>query len=327
MSRGEKEGEERQRRHINWSLLLVGILVMAVLGGILSALYGANSWVRVEQGYAMIIVDTTKPEGQKLSAPILGPIAGFYLDGFKKMIGQQYPVFIYYATEVYSDTVSCFSSDQLEMAITIQMRWQLNTSRLVALYQSYPRLDFESSAIDSIMEKNIRLVTKNFTALETIEHREIVSQQMQQAVLSGLQTESSLQGALSYLTFDMKNIGYPGNYTKAIEDKLVAQQKELQAEYERERIIILANATAQQIILQSQGEAQAKIIVANSTKQAIQMILQASGVSGDNATRIAELYLWVETLKQIAPYVKYFFLWTGSAQTPYIMIPTNSTSP
>jgi regulator of protease activity HflC (stomatin/prohibitin superfamily) len=299
------------------AIILIFVIVIAFLSL-------ANAWATVKVGHALLIVDA---RSHSISGPIIGPAAGFYLDPFARIAGLQYPVDIYYATEVYSDNVLCFSSDQLEMNISIQMRWQLNISRLADLYRSYPRLDYETSAIQSIMEKNIRLVTKNFTALETVEHREIVAQEMQSAVLSGLESEPSLQGALSYETFDMKNIGYPDDYTRAIEDKLVAQQKELQATYERERIIILANATAQQFILEAQGQAEAKIVIANSTKQAIQMILEASGSSGDNATRIAELYLWVETLKQIAPDIKYFFLWTGEAGVPLIQIPTNSTGP
>jgi regulator of protease activity HflC (stomatin/prohibitin superfamily) len=268
----------------------------------------------------MLIVDATKPDVQKVSEPILGAAAGFYLDGFKKIIGQQYAVLIYYATDTYEDTIPCFSSDQLEMAITVQMRWQLNISKLRALYRSYPKLDYEQTAIDSIMEETIRLVTKNYTALETVEFRENVAEQMQEQVFKKIAEDPSLEGALSYLRFDLKNIGYPEQYTKAIEEKLVKEQLKLGAEFERQRILILANATAQEIILKSEGEAQAKIIIANSTKQAIQMILEASGADPQNATRIAELYLWVETLKQIAPNIDKFFLFVGKEGVP-IMVP------
>jgi len=300
--------------------MIVGILVVVM---VMATLWASNAWLVVGQGHAALIVDA---RSHKVTSVVLGPATGFYLDGFAHMSGQQYPVDIYYATEVFEDTVACFSSDQLEMNITVQMRWQLNTTRLVELYQSYPRLDFQSSAITSIMEKNIRFVTANFTALQTIDDRQLVAQEMQTQVLSALQAEPSLQGALSYLTFDMKNIAYPNDYTAAIESKLAAQQSELQAAFESERIQILANATAQQDIIQASGQAQAAIIVANSTKQAIDLILQATGNQG-NSTQIAELYLWVETLQQIAPNVHTLII---TAPNTNVLIPLggdNSTSP
>jgi len=301
-------------------VILVGVVVVAVIAALFGSLFASNSWVTVPQGYAMLVVDATKPDEEKVGDPILGAAAGFYLDGFKKIIGQQYAVLIYYATDTYEDTIPCFSSDQLEMQITVQMRWQLNISRLKALYRSYPKLDYEQTAIDSIMEETIRLVTKNFTALQTVEFRETVAHQMETQVFRKIAEEPSLEGALSYLRFDLKNIAYPDQYTKAIEEKLVKEQLKLGAEFERERILILANATAQEIILKAEGEAEAKIIVANGTKQAIQMILEASGGDPQNATRIAELYLWVETLRQIAPNIDKFFLFVGKDGIP-ILIP------
>jgi regulator of protease activity HflC (stomatin/prohibitin superfamily) len=174
------------------------------------------------------------------------------------------------------------------------------------------------------MEETIRLVTKNYTALETIEFRDIIAEKMEQAILGKIHAEASLEEALSYLTFDLKNIGYPEQYTAAIEEKLVKEQQRLGAEFEKQKILILANATAQEIIIKAEAEAQAKVVIANSTKEGIQMILQASGADPQNATRIAELYLWVETLRQIAPNIDLFLVSTGEDGIP-ILVPVNGT--
>ena len=122
--------------------------------------------------------------------------------------------------------------------------------------------------------------------------------------------------------FDLRNIGYPAKYTSAIEDKLVAEQQKIQADFEKQRILVLANATAQEVIIKASGEAEAKVIEANATQQAIQAVLEPLGQSG-NETRIAELYLWVQTLQKIAPDID--ILIVGNEGIP-IMIPTNSTS-
>jgi regulator of protease activity HflC (stomatin/prohibitin superfamily) len=167
------------------------------------------------------------------------------------------------------------------------------------------------------------LVTKNFTALQTIEFRDIVRNQIESSVQQEVMREPSLAEALVQFEFDLRNIGYPTKYTAAIEDKLVAEQQKIQADFEKQRILVLANATAQEVIIKAAGEAEAKVIEANATKQAIEMILEPVGQSG-NETRIAEIYLWVQTLQKIAPDID--ILIVGTEGTP-IMIPTNTTTP
>ncbi|MCK4634124.1 hypothetical protein KAT42_04760, partial [Candidatus Bathyarchaeota archaeon] len=134
--------------------------------------------------------------------------------------------------------------------------------------------------------------------------------------------EQSLADALMTFEFDLKNIGYPIKYTSSIEDKLVAQQQKIQADFERERILVMANATAQEAIIKAAGTAEAKVIEANATREAIEMILESVGQSG-NETRIAELYLWVQALQKIAPDIDILII--GADGIP-VLIPSNSTT-
>jgi len=283
------------------------IFVALVFGALIFfATFFATMFGSVDTGYAVIFVD---PWAKTISGPIVGP--SWYI----KAPWVQ-AVRIYYATDTFSDTIPCFSSDQMEMQIEVLIRWSLDETKIKDLYRSYPNLNYKEKAIESIMEETIRLVTKNYTVLQTIAFRDIVVHKIEQAVFKEIKEEPSLVGALIHLEMDVKNIGYPPKYTQAIEDKLVAEQQKIQAEFERERILILANATAQQLIIQAQGEAQSRIVVANSIKEAIQMITQASGMT--NATRITELYLYLEALKQIAPNVNVLIIAMGEDGIPII---------
>jgi regulator of protease activity HflC (stomatin/prohibitin superfamily) len=264
-------------------------------------------------GHAVLLVD---PLTKSTSDPIVGPT-------YVVKAPWVTAIDVYYATDSFEDTIACFSSDQLEMQIQVLLRWSLDPSKLKMLYQNYPRLNYKQAAIESIMAETIRLVTKNFTALQTIEFRDVVSNNIERAVREEVTTEPSLAGAMTQFEFDLRNIGYPAKYTSAIEDKLVAEQQKIQADFERQRILVLANATAQEAVIKAAGEAEAKVIEANATKQAIEMVLQSAGQSG-NETRIAELYLWVQTLQRIAPDID--ILLVGSDGTP-VLIPTNATYP
>ncbi len=289
-----------------FAIVLIFLLVISIIAGF--ALI-----ISVGVGHAVILVD---PLTKSTSDPTIGP-------AYVLKAPWVTAVDVYYATDTYEDTIACFSSDQLEMQIQILVRWALNPDKVRDLYNNYPRLNYKQAAIESIMAETIRLVTKNFTALQTIEFRDVVRNQIETAVRQEVNSEPSLAGALVSFEFDLRNIGYPSKYTAAIEDKLVAEQQKIQADFERERILILANATAQEVIITASGEAEAKIIEANATRQAIEQVLTSVGQNG-NETRIAELYLWVQTLQKIAPDID--ILIVGSEGTP-ILIPTNSTEP
>ncbi|KXH69708.1 MAG: hypothetical protein AM326_05035 [Candidatus Thorarchaeota archaeon SMTZ-45] len=291
---------------------VIVLILVPVFFLVFMFLFGLLMVINVGVGYAAILVD---PLTRTTSDPILGPTYAIKAPWVTV-------VNIYYATDTFEDVIPSFSSDQLEMQIEVLVRWQLDSSKLRELYNNYPNLNYKEKTIQSILAETIRLVTKNYTALETIEFRQVVRDQIQLAVLQELKEESSLAGALISFEFDLKNIGYPSKYTSAIEDKLVAEQQKIQAEFERQRILVLANATAQEVIIKALGDAEAKIIEANATREAIELVLESVG-QGGNATRIAELYLWVQTLQRIAPEVEILIIGTDGIP---VLIPTNSTT-
>ncbi|MCK4483136.1 hypothetical protein KAU55_07890, partial [Candidatus Bathyarchaeota archaeon] len=290
-----------------------GLILLVIVLVIFAIMVPLTLVVSVGVGHGAILVD---PISKSISDPILGPTYALKAPWVNV-------VDVYYATESYETTVPCFSSDQLEMQIGVLLRWSLIPDKIRDLYSNYPRMDYKETAIESIMEETIRLITKKYTALETIEFREIVRNEMETIVLEELQTEQSLAGALTRLEFDLKNIDYPEKYTSSIEDKLVAEQQQIQAGFEREKILILANATAQEVVIKALGQAEAQVVEANATRQAIELVLESVGQSG-NETRIAELYLWVQALQRIAPEVE--ILIVGTDGIP-VLIPTNSTTP
>ena len=101
----------------------------------------------------------------------------------------------------------------------------------------------------------------------------------------------------------------------SIEDKLVSEQQKIQAEFERERILILANATAQELIIKAKGIAQSKIIEANGTQEAINLILNVNpNVDPDS---LAKLYIWLEAMKELD--IPVLLMGLGEDGTPLII--------
>ncbi len=309
------EGRKPELLKRAFSLVMIVVLVGLVLATVFFAL---TMFVSVGVGHAAVLVD---PWAKTVSEPRIGPtwiVKAPWVQSVDIIVATDTLGMWGDGTDPTADlpTVKCFSRDQLEMAVDIMLRWRLDVSKLKELYQSLPQKNWKNDVIASIAREQIRLVTKDFTSIQTIEQRDLVAQTIRDAILSKLSTEVSLAGAITGFEFELRNIGYPEKYTSAIEDKLVAEQQKIQAEFEREKIIIIANATAQQVIIEANAEAEAKVLVANGTREAITLILEASGGDPANATRIAELYLWVETLKQIAPDVDVFIT---SEDIPYLI--------
>jgi len=278
------------------------LLILLILFGVFVAIFAFTMFVNVPVGNAVILVD---PLAKTISKPRLGP-AWVYKAPWVK------PVQIMVAidtlgmwgdgTDPRADfpTTKCFSRDQLEMEIDIMLRWRLDVSKVKQLYQNLPQRNWKHDVIASIAREQIRIVTKEFSTIETIEQRDYVAQTIKDAIWNKLSTSIPLAGALTDFEFELRNIGYPEKYTSAIEEKLVKEQEKIQAEFEKERILILANATAQQVIIEATAQAEAKIIEANATKEAIELVLASVGET-ENVTRLAELYLVVQTLQRIAP--------------------------
>lgn len=314
--------EERPPRRLKrvLGLVMIILLIGLVIFGILFVLTMFSS---VGVGHAVVLVD---PWAKTISEPIIGPtwiVKAPWVQAIDIKVATDTLGMWGDGTDPSADlpTVKCFSKDQLEMAVDIMLRWRLDVSKLKQLYQSLPQKNWKNDVIASVAREQIRIVTKEYNAINTIEQREQVAQSIKDAIWNKLSVEASLAGAITNFEFELRNIGYPADYTAAIEDKLVKEQQKLGAEFERERIVILANATAQQVIIEANAEAEAKVLVANGTREAIELILEASGGDASNSTRIAELYLWVETLKQIAPDIDLFLMTTGEDGIPIIVQP------
>ena len=205
--------EKYENQRPIWSRVKIGLIVLVFVLIFLAIIFASTMVVGIGVGHAVVLVD---PVSKSVSDSILGPTYAVKAPWVSA-------VDVYYATDSFEDTVPCFSSDQLEMEIGVLLRWSLNPEKIKALYSNYPNMNYKETAIQSILEETIRLITKNYTALETIEFRDIVRNEVETTVLNELQTEVSLAGALTHFEFDLKNIGYPEKYTSAIEDKLVAE--------------------------------------------------------------------------------------------------------
>ena len=122
---------------------------------------------------------------------------------------------------------------------------------------------------------------------------------------------------LSFINYYHKDQAYEA-YSKRVRELL-----ELQAEFEREKILILANASAAEKIIAAKGEASSRLIIANGTAESIRIIAEDAGM---NATELTNLYLTLEALKEIAKTTQNFVVILGQDGLTYL-IPVGQEEP
>ncbi len=309
--------EEEARPRLTNILRALPVLLI-IFGIIFAVLFFFTMFVNVPVGHSVVLVD---PLTKNVSDPILGPTWAVKAPWVTA-------VDIYYAVDSlgmwgtgedpFADYpgVKSFSKDQLEMDLDIMIRWRLDPDQIRELYLNYPSLNWKERTIVSIVRQTIRFISKDYAAIETIEQRDLIAQVMQDAVLQKLNEEKSLGNSITGFEFELRNIGLPDKYTTAIEAKLVAEQEKIQAEFEKDRILVLANATAQQAIIEAEGLSEAKIIIAEGTREAISMIIESAGIS--SSEEIAQLYLWVEAVREISSDIDVLIITTGEDGVPLL---------
>ena len=152
----------------------------------------------------------------------------------------------------------------------------------------------------------------NYTSLEVIENSESLSDEMTETILSSLTDSDTLMGALADIQIDLRNIELPQRFMDAVTEKQGAEQKKLQAEHERETLLIQADATAREAVRLAQGDAESALIRANATLEALKLISQEIDPA---------LYYSLQQLEALAPNVEYLILTTGDEGVPILLTP------
>jgi regulator of protease activity HflC (stomatin/prohibitin superfamily) len=289
---------------------VIAVALLLVVGGIIFFSVG-----RIAVGYVAVIVDplfgTTNVAGTGQNAQYF--VKAPWASVFK----------IYVATDsihMWSDVtgqgdfpaVESLTKDGLKVDVDITVRWSINPTYAANLYRRYPRLDWKERAVIPIIRETIRNLLVNYSAIETIEKREIIGLVLKDHLNNAFQSEPSLQKAIILDAVNIRKISLPTTFVEAIEKKLASEQLSIAAEFNKTRLLVIAEANAQSKIKEAEGQAQARLILANSTREAIVTIAK---INPDlNSTEITKLYLYLETLRDIAE--------TGKGQ--FIIIPDES---
>ena len=160
-----------------------------------------------------------------------------------------------------------YSKDGQSMLILINVQYQMDTARALEVAHNYGSLDALSVKIQSVTEGRAKAVLANYSAMEVIENRADATENVEEAVKQAIDTSY-----YAYInTVVLTNIDFTDAFEKTVEDKMIAEQEKLKAEYEKETAII--NAEKEFEVAKKQAEA--KIEVAKADAEAQKLIASA----------------------------------------------------
>ena len=162
---------------------------------------------------------------------------------------------------------TAYSSDAQTMDVNMTLQYQINTEKGIEIANNYGTLDTLSNRIQSVTIEKCKSVLSQYSAMKIIETRSSISPEVETSVQAAI-------GANYYVTVHtvvLTNIDFSDAFEKTVEDKMIAEQEKLKAEYEKETAII----NAEKELEVSKRQAEAKLVAAKADAQAQVLVAQA----------------------------------------------------
>ena len=219
-------------------------------------------------------------------------------------------------TQKTVESAASASKDLQEVSTEVALNYHVSPENAQILYQQLG-LEYSTRVISPAIQESVKQVTARFNAEELITKRETVKTEIEQQIEQRLAAYNVIVEAISITEFQFSE-----QFVRAVEAKVEAQQRALQAQNDLVRIEIeaqQAEATAvgqqQANIANAEGLRQANVLEAQGEAEAIQII--------DQQLRNNPNYLeWLKTQQWngVLPLVT-----EGDGATPFIEIPSGET--
>ena len=321
---------------------VLGVIVAVI--GLLGIIIVPSSFHTVEAGQVAVVKHLGEAKNVRT--------AGTYFDLW---ITESYE---YYDAKVQNmDIVTqAYSKDAQTMDIAMNVQYRIDESKVIDIANQYGTIDLLANRIESIATEKTKATLSSYSAMDIIETRSTISPLVEETIKSAVDEEYCVEIVAVVLT----NIDFSAAFEKTVEDKMIAEQEKLKAEYEKATAIVnaekeleVAKLEAQAKIEKAKADAEAQIEVARAEAESVKLksieVARALGfkineteITDENGVvtsieyeidfegkSVDEIKLITEYLK----YIEYLSKWNGelpgviTGDGASIMIPTGSLTP
>ena len=182
--------------------------------------------------------------------------AGTYVDFWVTKKYQKYDAKV---QNVSVETMA-YSSDAQTMDIQMNLQYQILSDKVIDIANQYGSLDALNTRIQAIAIEKTKATLSSHKAMNIIADRAVMSPAVEEAIRNAVGEEYFVNIVSVVLT----NIDFSDAFETAVEDKMIAEQKQLKAEYENQTKIAKAEADAKAKIVAAEAEAQANALLEKS---------------------------------------------------------------
>lgn len=235
-------------------LIIILVLALVILGGMT---------VVVDAGHVGVVRSMGAVQTKALGE-------GFH---FKKPFIDQVELMDIRLTASHAKATAA-SKDLQTVSTEVTTQYSLNGELAPLTYQRIGTLPkFSSALVEPGIQECVKAVTAKFTAEELVTKREVVKQQIQEALSAFINRtlqEKDLAGALNIANIAITDFNFSEEFNRAIELKVKAEQEALQAKNEKIRRTTQAEAGAAERQLAADAEAYATTVQSKARAEAIE---------------------------------------------------------
>lgn len=190
--------------------------------------------------------------------------AGTYFDLWLTNVYQTYDAKV---QGVNIGTVT-YSSDAQTMDVSMTLQYQIMSDRVVAIAKQYGTLDLLEERIKAIAIEKTKAVLSSHKAMDIIANRASMSPAVESAIKGAVGEEYHVNIIAVVIT----NIDFSAAFETAVEEKMIAEQTKLKADYENQTKIAQTEAAAKAKLIEAEAAAKAKLIEAEAEAKANELL-------------------------------------------------------
>ena len=167
-----------------------------------------------------------------------------------------------------------YSKDAQTMSIAMNVQYKIDDAKVIDIANQYGTIDLLANRIESIAIEKAKATLSSYSAMNIIETRSTISPLVEDTIKAAVNEEYCVDIVAVVLT----NIDFSDAFEKTVEDKMIAEQEKLKAEYEKETAIVnaekeleVAKLGAQAKLEKAKADAEAQIEVARAEAEAVKL--------------------------------------------------------
>lgn len=157
-------------------------------------------------------------------------------------------------------TTQTFSKDAQTMDIQMTVQYQVDTSNMINIANTYGSLEILNNRIESVANDAMKSVMAESTADEIIQNRAQVSMNVTETIMARIDSSYYVNVKTAVLT----DIGFSDAYEEAVEKQMIAEREKEAAIIKAEQELEVAKREAEAALERAQGEANAQKALAEA---------------------------------------------------------------